>query len=178
METCILGREFSRLSMKHVIKAEYVISLDPVIHLWVVFGSRAELTLVTLRHLSTFFFPVTSGLGPFSICAFPQGRNVALVHLCVTVSMIAFPHAGNYPRAETLLDERLFCAHVVHTDTMRMYTTLNLWRQWKCLATTKRILWFHRRVFACMEIHFFFRRNVRWNAPAETRIWKRGLMKC
>ena len=47
-------------------------------------------------------------------------RNVALVHLCVTVSMIAFP------RAETLLDERLFRARVVHTDTMRMYTTLNL----------------------------------------------------
>ena len=53
-------------------------------------------------------------------------RNVALVHLCVTVSMIAFPRAGNYPRAETLLDERLFRARVVHTDTMRMYTTLNL----------------------------------------------------
>ena len=53
-------------------------------------------------------------------------KNVALVHLCVTVSMNVFPRAGNYPRAETLLDERLFRARVVHTDTVRMYTNLNL----------------------------------------------------
>ena len=30
-------------------------------------------------------------------------------------------------------------------------------------------------ISACMEIHFFFRGNARWNAPAETCTWKAGL---
>ena len=71
-----------------------------------------------------------SALGPFSICAFPQAET-SLVHLCVTVSMIAFPRGGNYPRAETLLDERLFRArcpyrHNAHAHDLELVKTMKM----------------------------------------------------
>ena len=50
-------------------------------------------------------------------------RKVALVHLCMAVSIPAFPRERNYTRAETLLDERLFRARVVDLElgnTMKM----------------------------------------------------------
>ena len=52
--------------------------------------------------------------------------KVVLVHLSVSISMMRFCERVIYPRAETLLNERLFHARVDHTDATCMHTTLNL----------------------------------------------------
>ena len=106
--------------------------------------------------------------------------------LDVTISMNMFPLVSTFtcstcgyfpPSTETPLNERLFHARVAHTNAPCMHTILNLWRQWKCLATTKRIPRFCRHVSSHMKIHFLFRGNVRWNVPLDTHTWKaRGEM--
>ena len=71
-------------------------------------------------------------------------------HECVSA-------CGYFTHTWKHFSERLFHTRVAHTNVTRMRTTLNLWKQWKYLATIKQILWFCRRVSACMQMHFFFR---------------------
>ena len=100
-------------------------------------------------------------------------RKVVLVHFFATIFMNACPRRYfTGARKRRWMSD--FSARIAHTDATRMRRTLNFWRKWKCLTTTKRSPWFRRRVSACIEIHFLFHGNARWNAPAETRIWKAG----
>ena len=120
------------------------------------------------RNSTVAIFPSCIIRRAFHVRVSANGKVVP-AHFSVTISMNAFPSAGQVPACGNAAGSATFPRVLTIPMQQALRTTLNLWRQWKCLATTKRIPWFRRRVSACMKRDFSFRGNAPWNACMESR---------